>query len=116
MLNSVGRASHICYWKGGATPKSESREFKIWRRGITTPEPSLRQVLMRSIRLNEQGYPLGLKLLDLLLHRSTPPANTSSSTAPASRPLRLIPLLPLLTPKLYPLLDARPADSLDQSS
>ena len=32
-------------------------------------------------RLNEQGYPLGLKLLDLLLYRSTPAGSSSSSSS-----------------------------------
>ncbi|KAL2398234.1 Transport protein particle subunit trs31 [Exophiala dermatitidis] len=73
-------------------------------------------------RLNEQGYPLGLKLLDLMLYRSSPAGSSgsSSSTAPAAgasnRPLRLLPLLTLLTTKLYPLLFSRPADSLEQST
>ena len=68
------------------------------------------------LRLNEQGYPLGLKLLDLLLYRSSPAGSSSASTTPASRPLRLLPLLTLLTTKLYPLLFSRPADSLEQST
>jgi len=67
-------------------------------------------------RLNEQGYPLGLKLLDLLLYRSSPAGSATSSAAPAQRPLRLLPLLTLLTTKLYPLLFSRPADSLEQST
>ena len=68
-------------------------------------------------RLNEQGYPLGFKLLDLILYRASPAGSSSSSvTAPALRPLRLLPLLTLLTTKLYPLLFSRPADSLEQST
>ncbi|RVX66896.1 hypothetical protein B0A52_09020 [Exophiala mesophila] len=78
-------------------------------------------------RLSEQGYPLGLKLLDLLLYRSTPAGSSSSSSSTstsssssssnnATRPLRLLPLLTLLTTKLYPLLFSRPADSLEQST
>ncbi|KAJ9614822.1 Trafficking protein particle complex subunit 31 [Knufia peltigerae] len=76
-------------------------------------------------RLNEQGYPLGLKLLDLLLYRTSPAGSSSSSSSTssstsgggaASRPLRLLPLLTLLTTKLYPLLFSRPADSLEQST
>lgn len=68
-------------------------------------------------RLNEQGYPLGMKLLGLLLYRSTPAGGASSSpAAQAARPLRILPLLTLLTTKLYPLLFSRPADSLEQST
>jgi hypothetical protein len=75
-------------------------------------------------RLNEQGYPLGLKLLDLLLYRASPAGSSSSSGTGSSssgvvgsnRPLRLLPLLTLLTTKLYPLLFSRPADSLEQST
>lgn len=78
-------------------------------------------------RLNEQGYPLGLKLLDLILYRSSPAGSSSSSSSvvgstgsggggPTTRPLRLLPLLTLLTTKLYPLLFSRPADSLEQST
>lgn len=69
------------------------------------------------VRLNEQGHPLGLKLLDLLLYRSSPAGSASSSSAAqAARPLRILPLLTLLTTKLYPLLFSRPADSLEQST
>lgn len=64
-------------------------------------------------KLNEQGYVLGMKLLDLLLYRSSP-AGSSSSSAPATRPLRILPLLTLINNKLYPLLFSRPADSLEQ--
>lgn len=70
-----------------------------------------------SRRLSEQGHSLGLKLLDLLLYRSTPAGSASSSSSiQASRPLRVLPLLTLLTTKLYPLLFSRPADSLEQST
>ena len=75
-------------------------------------------------RLNEQGYMLGSKCLDLLLYRQTPAGSSSSSSSTSSssgsalavRPLRLLPLLNLLTTKLYPLLFSRPADSLEQST
>ena len=76
-------------------------------------------------RLNEQGYPLGVKMLDLLLYRGSPMGSSGSSSgagsssgggAGANRPLRLLPLLTLLTTKLYPLLFSRPADSLEQST
>ena len=67
-------------------------------------------------RLNEQGYPLGMKLLDMLMYRASPAGSATSSTTPASRPLRLLPLLTLLSTKLYPLLFSRPADGLEQST
>ena len=77
-------------------------------------------------RLNEQGYMLGSKSLDLLLYRMTPAGSSSSGSSSSSssaakeglavRPLRLLPLLNLLTTKLYPLLFSRPADSLEQST
>ncbi|KAJ9604306.1 Trafficking protein particle complex subunit 31 [Cladophialophora chaetospira] len=68
-------------------------------------------------RLNEQGYPLGVKLLDLLLYRGSAVAQSSESKrSDVTRPLRLLPLLNLLTTKLYPLLFSRPADSLEQST
>ena len=72
-------------------------------------------------RLNEQGYMLGSKCLDLLLYRMTPAGSTlgntsSAGSALAVRPLRLLPLLNLLTTKIYPLLFSRPADSLEQST
>ena len=67
-------------------------------------------------RLNEQGYPLGMKLLDMLMYRASPAGSATSSTTPAARPLRLLPLLTLLSTKLYPLLFSRPADGLEQST
>lgn len=65
-------------------------------------------------KLNEQGYPLGMKLLDLLLYRSSPAGSSTSSSTPAARPLRILPLLTMVNNKLYPLLFSRPADSLEQ--
>ena len=85
-------------------------------------------------RLNEQGYNLGIRALDLLLYRaatsgSSGTASTSSSnpltggsnsagTAGAYpvRPLRILALLNLLTTRLYPMLFTRPADGLEQST
>ena len=77
-------------------------------------------------RLSEQGYMLGSKCLDLLLYRQTPAGSSASGSGGSSssakesalaiRPLRLLPLLNLLTTKLYPLLFSRPADSLEQST
>ncbi|KAF1989910.1 TRAPP I complex [Aulographum hederae CBS 113979] len=62
-------------------------------------------------RLNNQGYPLGLKLLDLLLLRSTVP-----STPPTTRPTRILPLLQFITTTLWRHLFARPADALERSA
>lgn len=67
-------------------------------------------------RLNEQGYPLGMRLLDLLMYRTSPAGSATGSSAPAQRPLRILPLLTLINNKLYPLLFSRPADSLEQDT
>lgn len=55
-----------------------------------------------------------MKLLDLLLYRSSAAGSSTSSSTPAARPLRILPLLTLVNNKLYPLLFSRPADSLEQ--
>jgi len=59
-------------------------------------------------RLSEQGHPLGLRLLDLLLYRSP-----SSAT---HRPTRILPLLQFITTTLWRHLFGRPADALERSS
>jgi trafficking protein particle complex subunit 5 len=69
-------------------------------------------VLMRIYRLNAQGYPLGLRLLDLLLSR-TP---TSSSQPPTNRPTRILSLLQFITTTLWRHLFNRPADALERSA
>ncbi|GAD95201.1 BET3 family protein [Paecilomyces variotii No. 5] len=72
-------------------------------------------------RLNEQGYPLGLRLLDLLFYRSASSSTSSSLTAsstsssPPNRPLRILPLLHLIHGPLWRLLFERPADALEHS-
>ncbi|KAJ0425416.1 NO signaling/Golgi transport ligand-binding domain-containing protein [Aspergillus carlsbadensis] len=72
-------------------------------------------------RLNEQGYPLGLRLLDLLFYRtiSTSSSSTltssSTSASPPNRPLRILPLLHLIHGPLWRLLFNRPADALEHS-
>ncbi|KAI9816872.1 MAG: TRAPP subunit trs31 [Pycnora praestabilis] len=58
-------------------------------------------------RLNSQGYPLGLRLLDLLLYREPPRT--------ATRPIRILPLLQFITTILWKHLFSRPADALERS-
>ncbi|RKU44979.1 TRAPP subunit trs31 [Coniochaeta pulveracea] len=59
-------------------------------------------------RLNVQGHPLGLKLLDLLLIREPPRTQT--------RPLNIIALLHLIKINLWTHLFGRQADRLEKSS
>ncbi|KAI9686144.1 MAG: TRAPP subunit trs31 [Bathelium mastoideum] len=59
-------------------------------------------------RLNTQGYPLGLKLLDLLLYRE--PARSSL------RPTRILALLQFIHNTLWRHLFGRPADALERST
>ncbi|KAK2754520.1 TRAPP subunit trs31 [Arachnomyces sp. PD_36] len=77
-------------------------------------------------RLNEQGHPLGLRLLDLILYRSLPSSSGSTTTSasssstfssgsPPNRPLRILPLLHLIHGHLWRLLFNRPADALEHS-
>ncbi|RAH70267.1 trafficking protein particle complex subunit 5 [Aspergillus aculeatinus CBS 121060] len=74
-------------------------------------------------RLNEQGYPLGLRLLDLLFYRTVSGSSSSSalssssstSASPPNRPLRILPLLHLIHGPLWRLLFTRPADALEHS-
>ena len=67
------------------------------------------------IRLNCQGYPLGLKLLDLLLYRSPTPFSSTSSAANNLRPTRVLPLLQFISTTLWKHLFGRPADALERS-
>jgi hypothetical protein len=57
------------------------------------------------------GYPIGLRLLDLLLARTA----TSSSQPPSTRSLRILQLLQFITNNLWRHLFSRPADGLEQS-
>ncbi|KAF2468833.1 trafficking protein particle complex subunit 5 [Lindgomyces ingoldianus] len=59
-------------------------------------------------RLNNQGYPLGLRLLDLLLSRSSNPLSSI-------RPTRILPLLQFIAQTLWRHLFGRPADALERS-
>lgn len=83
---------------------------------VTHAQKKIKSVSDFEKKLNEQGYPLGMKLLDLLLYRSTPAGSSGSSSVPAARPLRILPLLTLINNKLYPMLFSRPADSLEQDT
>ncbi|MCJ1461930.1 TRAPP subunit trs31 [Pseudocyphellaria aurata] len=60
-------------------------------------------------RLNAQGYPLGLRLLPLLLHRDPP-------RPPPARPTRILPLLQFLHGPLWRHLFGRAADAIEHSS
>ncbi|OQD74849.1 hypothetical protein PENDEC_c009G06730 [Penicillium decumbens] len=71
-------------------------------------------------RLNEQGYPLGLRLLDLLFYRSASTSSSalsssSTSSSPPNRPLRIVNLLHLIHGPLWRLLFQRSADALEHS-
>ncbi|KAH9877788.1 hypothetical protein J1614_003005 [Plenodomus biglobosus] len=59
-------------------------------------------------RLNSQGYPIGLRLLDLLLSRSPNPLASI-------RPTRILSLLQFIAQTLYRHLFGRPADALERS-
>lgn len=59
--------------------------------------------------MNEAGYPLGTRLLPLLLSRS-------SHSSPSPRPLTVLPLLTLLSQQLWRHLFSRPADSVERST
>ncbi|KAF2027462.1 hypothetical protein EK21DRAFT_91504 [Setomelanomma holmii] len=59
-------------------------------------------------RLNQQGYPIGLRLLDLLLSRSSNPLASI-------RPTRILPLLQFIAQQVYRHLFGRPADALERS-
>lgn len=66
-------------------------------------------------RLNVQGYPLGLKLLDLLLYRSPTPFSSTSAAANNLRPTSILPLLQFISTTLWKQLFGRPADALERS-
>ena len=59
-------------------------------------------------RLNRAGYPIGLKLLDLLLYRQPPRS--------AQRPTRILDLLQFIHGTLWRALFGRSADALEQST
>lgn len=59
-------------------------------------------------RLNRAGYPIGIKILELLLWRQSP--------RNAVRPIRLLDLLQFIHGTLWRALFGRPADALEQST
>ena len=59
-------------------------------------------------RLNRAGYPIGIKLLDLLLYRQPPRS--------ATRPTRILDLLQFIHGTLWRALFSRSADALEQST
>ena len=59
-------------------------------------------------RLNRAGYPIGTKLLDLLLYRAPPRS--------AQRPTRILELLQFIHGTMYRALFSRAADALEQST
>ncbi|EMC97959.1 hypothetical protein BAUCODRAFT_67713 [Baudoinia panamericana UAMH 10762] len=59
-------------------------------------------------RLNRAGYPIGIKLLDLLLYRQLPRS--------PQRPTRILDLLQFIHGTLWRSLFNRPADALEQST
>ena len=64
-------------------------------------------------RLNEQGYPVGLRLLSLLTYRAPTPSR--SSNAGPARPHRILALLQFITTTLWKHLFSRNADALERS-
>ena len=76
--------------------------------GCSTPHPALQLTPSRPSRLNLQGHPIGLKLLDLLLTREPPRTQT--------RPLTIITLLHFIKINLWTHLFGRQADRLEKSS
>ncbi|KAF2705842.1 transport protein particle component [Pleomassaria siparia CBS 279.74] len=66
------------------------------------------ELILREYRLNDQGYPLGVRLLDLLLTRSANPLG-------AIRPTRILPLVQFIAQQLWRHLFGRAADSLERS-
>jgi len=79
---------------------------------ITYAQRNITSITQLEDRLNEQGYPVGLKLLDLLLYR-TP--NSMLSTSTTTRPTRILPLLQFVSTTLWKHLFGRPADALERS-
>ncbi|KAF2767638.1 TRAPP I complex [Teratosphaeria nubilosa] len=63
-------------------------------------------------RLNRAGYPIGVKMLDLLLYRG----GSSGAGVGASRPTRLLDLLQFIHTTLFRHLFGRSADALEQST
>ncbi|KAF2011314.1 trafficking protein particle complex subunit 5 [Aaosphaeria arxii CBS 175.79] len=75
---------------------------------ISYAQKNVRNLVDLEKRLNEQGHPLGLRLLDLLLSRTSNPLSSI-------RPTRILPLLQFIAQTLWRHLFGRPADALERS-
>ncbi|KAF2659714.1 TRAPP I complex [Lophiostoma macrostomum CBS 122681] len=75
---------------------------------ISYAQKNVKDISALEKRLNTQGYPLGLRLLDLLLSRSPSPLSSI-------RPTRIITLLQFIGNTLWRHLFARAADALERS-
>lgn len=92
--------------------KEGSQTLEIWSKSRDKwhrDSAPMRCYTNRLNRLNSQGYPIGLRLLDLLLSRSSNPLASI-------RPTRILPLLQFIAQTLYRHLFGRPADALEKSS
>jgi trafficking protein particle complex subunit 5 len=90
--------------------RGRSRVSLISKRGKFRYGIMLNELLnVWHLRLNSQGYPLGLRLLDLLLTRTTPQPSPH-------RPVRIFGLLQFITTNLWKSLFGRPADALERSA
>jgi trafficking protein particle complex subunit 5 len=90
-----------------------SQIFRIWKSGMNpnSLEASTRIAQTDThynSRLNVQGHPIGLKLLDVLIWREPPRTQL--------RPLNIIALLNFIINVMWKHLFARPADALEKSN
>lgn len=79
---------------------------------IAYAQRNVRDIATLEKRLNTQGYPLGLRLLDLLLSRSPQPLTST----PSIRPTRISTLIQWIAQTLWRHLFGRPADALERSA
>ena len=84
---------------------------------ISYTKQNISSVTALELRLSQLGYPLGLKLFDLLLYRTPGAVNSAGTPASAAtaRPTRILPLLQWISTTLWKTLFGRPADALEKS-